>query len=76
MNAPMTQPELTDDPEANKLIIKIGRHMVARDMIRRRIQELERHVEYRNRKIRELSKQRSEVLNFKLPFPNENPNPQ
>lgn len=62
------QSELTDDPAATRLAVKIGRQMVARDMIYKRIQELERKIQYRNQKIRELSKQRSEVLNFKLPL--------
>lgn len=68
MNAAMEQAQLSDDAQANRLLVEINRQIVARDMIRDRIQQLERKIAWRERRIRELSLKRTEALNFTLPL--------
>lgn len=56
------------DRRALDLEYKIRKQIMVRDRIIERMQWLETKVEYRNRRIRELSAQRTDVLNFKLPI--------
>lgn len=68
MNASLVQSELTDDAEAHRLLLQINRQMIAREKIYERIEQLQRKIVYRTKRIRQLSLQRGEVLNLKLPL--------
>lgn len=66
MNAPTTQITMRSDDRATRLMNEMNRHDIARKLIEERIRQLLRKVDYRTRKIRELSLQRNDVLNMKL----------
>lgn len=54
--------------EADKLVRQIYKQMHIRDKLVERIRWIEKKVEYRTRRIRELSAKRTEALNFTLPL--------
>lgn len=54
--------------EADRLDVQIGKHIAERDKLVEAIRELEKRVEWQNRRIRELSAQRTIALNFQLPL--------
>lgn len=56
------------DATPEELNTRICAHMVRREKLRDMALWIERRIEYRNRRIRELSLERTEALNFKLPL--------
>lgn len=54
--------------KADRLDVQIGKHIAERGKLVEAIRELEKRVEWQNRRIRELSAQRTIALNFQLPL--------
>lgn len=64
------------DPSPAELDAKICAHMARREKLKEMLAWLERRIDYRTRRIRELSVQRTESLNFKLPLDYDLPRPE
>ena len=66
MIAPTEQIHMTSDDRATRLMNEMQRHDIARKLIEDRMRWLQKKLDYRTRRIRELACQRDDVLNFKL----------